>query len=911
MITLTPSGDRTGTTDTASINASLVLDDVTLSQGDYYIKANASGIGISLPQNRTLQGVSNTSRANLYLVGTSSATKDGTLISNSASGNAKNLTLKYLNCYGGRNGVQSNQIAFTSGTKTISTTSLILNNRGYSSGDRITISGSTSNNGTFTITSITNTTIVVSESITTESAGATVNISSESANGVTGNGGCIVLSGQNAYPTNNITIEDVTAIGGPAQNIQMNSIDGLTLTRVITSASTNPTVSSHGFDFDATAYDKPTTNVTHTDCQYDSFGQECLKYENTNTVTHSGCTFDSYVTLTQDNNIPYADVADISFSNCTFNAWVSMAFLKRRHTPSGSTSSSTPAATLTLGQAGPGTSISCTASAAVFSAGDVGKSISKLQNNIYGFAMITGFTSTTQVTITIVTKFDSTTQTSGWYLAATDNDGEGNVTFTGCTFPTEDSCILGNDNAAVDYGTITLTNNTFSGRNSFFAPSGVYPVLSGNIGVTTNPTLWVGNSVAAKYIGVFGSSGAFPTVRKSVCSTSAQGNITNMASAVYDGYSFNDSRVTFIDDTYNNTFISGFTNGNTNLRFSVESESYLGAIIDGTGSTGAFMSMTGTNNRLVTIDGFYIKNFTGGTSTRGLVLNAATAVAQVQNNYFYNCNTVSNGGCGIRIQNAQSCIIKNNIFDSLYTTTAGNGVAVLSAIIPTVVNSNLIKNCVANGTTSGMIMVQGTAAGNSYVTGNVISGCTGGGAIGISVSTGTAGAIFNIFNNSIYNTGSVSANNDYSIFVNSGTTTCNFSNNIGYSPTQTTNISKTGSGVINYGNNCSPTAISVASGTNNNLGSNITTNPSFTDATYLLIGTTSPCYQTGSNLSSENRSFIRDINGRPFKVPYSIGSNEVKTSSAIANTRNLRTIIRTPTSRTLRTSATLRTQIPK
>ena len=926
MITVSPSGDITGATDVAAINAALVTDDVQLTAGgQYYVQPDASGVAISMPNSRTLQGADASNKSRILMTNTLSATFVGSMITGTGSGLAKSNTVKNLYLDGGRARVRytpsSANISFTSGTKTITDANSSWLIFGFSAGMTIVVGGTVSNNGTYTIASVSAGSIVVNETLVTEGALTTTYVRQveTGANNIL-NGACISLAGQNAYGSNAIAITDVECVNGPIQAISINSIDGITFTRVTTSADRPPVQSGHGNDFDAVAVDKPSKNIAWVDSDLDAYGNESVKYENSNDITHTNTIFRTYISLTQDSSIPYADLKNISFTGCTFYSYVGMSYLKRQHIAGRDTTQYNPTMGLTLGSAGvsSGETAGVTITAAsgtpfatsIFGGnGPVGCMIVATESGITGAALITARTSDTVVTATIVNKFaDTSVAANTWEFSQTNNSGTGNVTFTTCTFSGDDACIRGNDNSGVNYGTITATGCTFTGRNSHFFPTayiGFRPTLTTCTGVSSVPTLWVTNvaNLNPKIVNVSGTGGIFPSIVKTLGNTTAVSAISNIASVLYDGFDFTNARITFVNDTYTfaSGFITGFTNGNVNIPLSVEAETQYLAIIDGTGSTGSFMGLTGTNNRLITISGFYIKNFTGNTSSRGITLNAATAVGRIVNNYFYNCNTISNGGCGIRVQNAQSCVIDGNTFDSCYSTTAGNGVAILSAITPTIVRGNLIKNCISNGTSSGMIMVQATAAGESYVTGNVIVGCSGAGSVGIAVSNSTVGAVLNVFNNAIYNIYSISTNNDISVFVNNASTTCNMSNNIGYSPTQTATMSKSGAGVLNYGDNCSAVAISATGGTNNNLGGNILTNPGFTNTTYLTIGTTSPCYQTGVLLTSPLSTMIRDKNGRPFRNPSSMGAYEIRTSGGPATDRSIATS-RAIGTRTLRTA---------
>lgn len=922
-----PTGDTTGVADVAAINAALVSDDVTLLAGRYYyVQAGTDSVAIKIPQNRTLQGASASNKSNIFLTSTLNTSGNGYAISQSGNGNAKGITVKNLYIDGGRTRVlytpSAATISFTAATKTITSSSQAPTLFQFAAGMRITVGGTVSNNGTYTIASVTATTIVVNESLVDEGAatGAYLYEVSVGHNNVYYNGSCMSFTGHNDYGSNNIVITDVDLYNGPVQGVAINSIDTVIFTRVTSTSDRAPVQPGHGNDFDATAYDKPSVNISWIDSTLDMYGQEAVKYENCETVSHTNCTFGSYISLTQDFKEPYSDLSGISFTSCTFTAWVGLYGTKRRHVPGGSTIIYNPTMNLTLsGGATPaGLSSGSVAGVTITAAsgtpfattifggtGPVGKMIAASSGGIDGVAIITGRTSDTVVTATIVNKFASTTiNANTWALTESDNSGAGDVTFTNCTFNGDDALIYGSDNSGINYGPVTINSCTFNGRNSHVFPTAYTafsPTISGNcVGLKDRITAWVINTTNPKFSTVFGTSGLAPYAIKSIGATTFPTVVTSFASAADDGYNYNNTRITAANDTYTITKFSGFTHGNVNIAFSIEAETAGSVIIDGTGTANAFISMSGTNTKLVKVSGFYIKNFTNGSSTRGITVNAATAVVEISNNTFYNCTNTTGGGSAIRIQNAQSAYIHKNVFDTCSGVTSANGGAVLIDVINCTVNSNLFKSCTVSPTGSGVLRFNAAVAGNSYCSGNVfVDNSATTAAVALSASTSTAGVIFNIHNNSFYGSTSQVAPNDINLFINNATAVCNLSNNIAYSSGATNNVLKTGSGTINYGNNCTATAFSVASGTNTNLGGNITTDPGFTSTSLLTISTTSGCYQTGSSILTA-RSAIVDYNERPFNVPFSMGSYELKTSNYLANAR---------TSSTSRSSATSRTVV--
>jgi len=114
-----------------------------------------------------------------------------------------------------------------------------------------------------------------------------------------------------------------------------------------------------------------------------------------------------------------------------------------------------PSATLTLGQAGKGDSVACTASASVFADGDIGKEIREKASSGQGRAAIVGYTNATTVTIDIFEDFSGTTIQNGkWELVGSNTDGT--ITISGNT-------LGGTDVMYGEVVTLTASKNIFAG----------------------------------------------------------------------------------------------------------------------------------------------------------------------------------------------------------------------------------------------------------------------------------------------------------------------------------------------------------------------------------------------------------------------------------------------------------------
>jgi hypothetical protein len=141
-------------------------------------------------------------------------------------------------------------------------------------------------------------------------------------------GACMGLAGQNDYASpHNVAIDNCWFVDGLTQQLYFNSINTGAIRYVKAWATAAPVQASHGCDFDAVANSKRSKFITISDCDFDAYGQECMKLENSSDFTISRTTFRMYVSLTQDVT-PYDELGRITFDQCTFLAHVGLTRIK-------------------------------------------------------------------------------------------------------------------------------------------------------------------------------------------------------------------------------------------------------------------------------------------------------------------------------------------------------------------------------------------------------------------------------------------------------------------------------------------------------------------------------------------------------------------------------------------------------
>lgn len=532
------------------------------------------------------------------------------------------------------------------------------------------------------------------------------------------NGSCIVLSGHNDYAsTHAVQLENLHLWDGFTQQTNFLSINSFTWRRIKTWATTGPTVSAHGGDFDAVANEKPTKNGLIENCDLDAYGQECLKFENSRDIVIDSCTVRMYVTVVGDNTSVYYGVGGIVFRRCTIDAAIALAFLKRRRIPGSTYTNLYPVGkTCTLsGTNAVGGTLTSPGSAGGtgeyrFVAADVGQMIGPYSKQD-GAATINAVNVATGAitSATVVDTFSaltlpawSGTGTRTWVIAATDNAGDGSVTFDRCTF-TRNGLVWPQDKNPANYGVQTVVDNTFDqAGNSYRYPTGTTVAASGNLFDTLPVKRFVRPVANAKY-GIYGGTGI-----AGLNEGMARGNaISSIMTAV--GYAAAGEEVWLLDGVYVAT-----SGGNRSLNcggkaITLRAENAYGAIID----------------------------LSGGVGWRGVSSDADPAGSLIWGLWCINAGQ-GGDGCGFRVSGG-SVTLRKVKASRCSSTGNGAGLRVLSGATPTIEDFEA-EDCSALVTATGG-GVHCAAAGAVFRRGRLVRCTSSGVGGGVHVNTNN-GSVF-------------------------------------------------------------------------------------------------------------------------------------------------------------------------
>lgn len=842
---LYPSGDTTGTTDTAVVAVATALlssnDTLWLHSGQWYHLPTGDGYWFTFSQNgQTLLLGDNNAAFKLKFVGKGSAT---TTVSGISINGKTNITIK-----------------------------------GSSPSFPAYIDGSRSS--------------LVAAGITT---GVLINISNQSVWGT----------------NNNIVLQDLVLVEPVTSGWIINSTQGGSITRVSATATSSPGQASHGQDWDAVAYGKPSKDWTIQDCLLDAYGNDATKHENCTNIRYTNCSFFNKVTLTQDNAQPYDEIKNIYFDNCTFYAPVTHLYLKRKDSAAANAAwwssafHANPQGTLSLSLATVGTGRTATFSLASLegTAADIGKIIVQDgTTNTLGYSVITAPISTTQCTVTNFQAWSST----GPHAAATvfisntlNNTGSGDVTYTGCRFIGDGAVLWGNDandgtaSTQQNYGTITITNCTeidddgvVGGGQMYLFPSGVTVTTSGNIGVSATRKHYVRPSPPGKLPLTSGINGVYSYP----CSWLAASVIAHAITSTT--VSANDE-IIVMDGTYYtydtappaNTETASYSNGTGNhillsagVALTVRAKHKWGAILDGTNSASTARTVI-LDSSAVTgskVSGFKVQNFTHGTNNNGAAINTGANTTELFQCWFHNISN-TNGGAGVRALTPAVPLINECVFTSCTTTATGGPAIYLTS------RGMTIKNCLfdsntATGVSGGAIRPDAgativadiTQIINCTFTNNTVATSGNGGAI--------SGKHYKCINCTFFGNSAATAGSDDISIANIAPVatafTGEFTNCIIYSSTAP--LSTIGASGTSKWTNCNIRLANFAAvqaagtGTETDGGGNIyTQDPLFMRTTtpynVRLQSTSSPCYRTGAALSAAN-NVIWDMDGNPFNV---------------------------------------------
>lgn len=533
-------------------------------------------------------------------------------------------------------------------------------------------------------------------------------------------GACISMAGHNDYSNaHSVQLENLRLVDGLTQQTSFNSVNSFTWIRVRAWATTVPTVASHGCDFDAVANEKPSNNGSISHCDLDSYGQECAKFENCFNVVFDSTVFRMYVTIVQDNVDIYSGVGGITFRNCTMDGAVTLSFLKRRRIPGSTFKNLFPSGkTCTLsGTNTVGGTLASAGSAAgtgeyQFAATDVGKMVGYYTGQGDGAAIINsvnvGTGAITDATVIDVFNVLTLPVWSGsgrqkWVIAATDNAGDGSVTFERCTF-TENGLIWPQDANGANYGTQTIVDNSFNpAGNSFKYPAGVNIVASGNLFADLPVKRFVRPTVNAKY-GILGGQGA-------VGLTQGMGRANATTSiALATGFASPGDEVWLLNGRHVAT-----NGGNRSLNcggkaITLRAETAYGAVLD----------------------------LGGGSGWRGISSSADPPGSLIWGLWLMNAGLPGGNGCGFYVGGG-SLTLRKVKASRCMTGNSGAGFRVSSGATPTVEDYEA-EDCIATGTSSGA-GVYNAASGAVFRRGRVMR-CTSAGNGGGVRQDSNSGATF-------------------------------------------------------------------------------------------------------------------------------------------------------------------------
>ena len=706
-------------------------------------------------------------------------------------------------------------------------------------------------------------------------------------------GGCIGVSNHAVWGSDNaIVIRDLKLKDGFLNGYQLNSVYGATITNVTSWATSSPTDNSsnsvtgpgHGNDMDAVVLNKPCQNISFVNCDIDAYNAECTKMENSVSITYTNCIFRQVITFGQDNGDCYDQLGPVTFTGCTFYGPVRFNLMKRR----GVAASNKPAANLTLGSAAIGAT-TCTASAAVFAAGDVNKYIAAIgSSGTLGFAQITGFTDSTHVNITNIQTWASTSVTSQtWTLGSVDQGGSGAVTFSGCTLAGDAAVFAGLEAIAANYGTVTITNCTeydddgvVGGGNTAVFPTGVTVTQSGNNGWRNNVLHYVLPKPPAKistaHYGNAGLNGVYSYASKWMAAQT-------IGAACTAGLSSAGDEIVVMDGTYwsvagtNDQNNSYDTNGNRSIfpngvAITIRAKHKWRAIVDGTGGpSGATPFGDSTSTQGAEIRGFKVANWTTGNNI-GCSIPAGTSSLRVRDMWFYNISN-TNGGAGIRIASSGAPLVDNCLFTLCSTTGTGGGGLYTSAV-----NGRYTRlyfdTCTTSVQMGGAIRFDFASTALFPVVGVVAVNCS---ATGTANGGGIGGRNFTLAHYTAVNNTSAAATPAADLYTTGGTNV--LKNSICRS---TTPISTNAAATLQYSYNNYASA-PTGGGTNTDQGNNSTTDPGLTGG-YRLPSASAVGYRSGTVVEHGV-----DMDGNQRYAPPSLGAYELLGARSASSTRTAAT----------------------
>lgn len=254
-----------------------------------------------------------------------------------------------------------------------------------------------------------------------------------------------------------------------------------------------------------------------------------------------------------------------------------------------------------------------------------------------------------------------------------------------------------------------------------------------------------------------------------------------------------------------------------------------GCTLDGAGSTSSGFSITGTNTGRQVFDNITCQNFINSTSTRGWTINSTSANVELYRVRSVNCNNTSGGGGGGRAQNYASLYLGPGVEASGCSTQVNGGGFLIDASatsVCTIEGARAINCTAASG--GGMRIGSAYAAVRSFEAVNC-TGVSGSGGISASWSVAAVTQTIEHFTGR-GNVGNAGGGNDAGVFVGTAGSKLILRRSVLGSGGLVMN--KTGPGDLDYGelHRDSSSSVSVASGTNTDLGGNALATVNFSGA---------------------------------------------------------------------------------
>lgn len=478
-----------------------------------------------------------------------------------------------------------------------------------------------------------------------------------------------------------------------------------------------------------------------------------------------------------------------------------------------------------------------------------------------------------------------------WSLGEVDQSGSGAITFTRPILIGDGAVLWGPDQVASNYGTITLTGGSAvdddgvsGGSNFLVLPAGVAPVITGN------PTGMRGNVLHYIRPAKPGKAPAGPAATLSLTQSFAsswtpQTNIWTLLLAanassgdewvIMDGTYF----CVAADSTHVTTETVSYDTGNkTTIGFNGQSVTLRAkhkwkAIVDGTGTTATNWILDTNSPPGAKLRGIKVQNFTASGNNSGVNLQGTSSV-QVSDMWFYTMST-ANGGPGIRSTSTGSPSFVSCLFTLCTCTGATGGGGLYSSSVNARYERLYADTCTTSVQGGGFARFDFASVARYPIVGIVAVGCS---------ATGTAngGAVMakncTIAHMSAANNTSAAGTPGADVFAAAGTVV--LKNSVLRSTTPITSAAT----ALQYSFNdyvSAPTGSGLS-----DQGGNITTDPLLWGIVggaaydFHITSTSSPVYRTGTFVA-----YVLDMAGRERANPPTMGAYEFASPRTAASVR--------------------------